>query len=215
MSPRKAAPGHPERSRDRIIAAAAELAKERGVTGATVAAVCQRSGLPVSSLYWHFTDKDSLFAEVIRTSFASWLVTVPQWEVTPSTTLEDGLRGILGRSTRTLGTVPDFLRVGMQVLLEQGDQHAGTRAVFLDIRTQVRRMITAWLQAVLGTDVNADLAEDLAVLVVAFTDGLLVGSQLYDDFVPDSYVDLFVGMFREVLERAGRPGSATSASVVA
>ena len=119
----------------------------------------------------------------------------------PDATLEDGLRRILGRSTRTLGAVPDFLRVGMQVLLEKGEQHAGTRAAFLDIRAQVRRMITAWMVALLGSDVPVDVAEDLAVLVVAFTDGLLVGSQVYADWDPDEYVDLFVGMFREVVER--------------
>ena len=71
----------PERSRDRIMAAASELAKERGITGATIARVCQRSGLPVSSVYWYFEDKDHLFAEVIRSSFATWLVTVPRWDV--------------------------------------------------------------------------------------------------------------------------------------
>ena len=77
---RTSSPAPAERSRDRIMAAAAELARERGVSGATIAMVCERSGLPVSSVYWYFDDKDQLFAEVIRTSFATWLVSVPRWE---------------------------------------------------------------------------------------------------------------------------------------
>jgi AcrR family transcriptional regulator len=185
----KAAPA-PERSKDRILNAAAELARERGVAGATIARVCQRSGLPVSSVYWHFDDKDHLFAEVIRTSFARWLVTVPSWDSAADTTLEDGLKRVLIPSTRTLAEVPAFLRVGMQVLLESGEQNAKTREAFVDTRNQVRLMIAAWLSAFLPSSMGADAAEDVATLVVAFTDGMLVGSQVYPEWHPEEFVEL-------------------------
>jgi AcrR family transcriptional regulator len=185
----KVAPA-PERSRDRILTAAAELAKERGVAGATIARVCQRSGLPVSSVYWHFDDKDHLFAEVIRTSFAKWLVSVPRWDVESGTTLEEGLKRVLGPSTATFAEVPAFLRVGMQVLLETGEQNAKTREAFVDARNQVRLMIGAWLTYFLPPSLGADAAEDLATLVVAFTDGMLVGSQIYADWNADEFVEL-------------------------
>ena len=183
----------PERSKDLILSAAADLAKERGVAGATIARVCERSGLPVSSVYWHFRDKDHLFAEVIRTSFARWLVSVPQWSVDDGTTLEEGLRRILGPSTRTLAEVPAFLRVGMQVLLETGEGNAKTRETFVETRSQVRLMIAAWFSSFQSSGLTADRADDLATLVVAFTDGMLVGSQVYDDWNPDEYVDLIAG----------------------
>lgn len=180
----------PERSKDRILAAAAELARERGVAGATIARVCQRSGLPVSSVYWHFDDKDHLFAEVIRTSFARWLVSVPSWDSAQDTTLEEGLKRVLIPSTRTLAEVPAFLRVGMQVLLESGEQNAKTREAFVDTRNQVRLMIAAWLSSYLPAGTGAGLAEDLATLVVAFTDGMLVGSQVYAHWEPEEFVEL-------------------------
>ncbi|HEX6056349.1 MAG TPA: TetR/AcrR family transcriptional regulator, partial [Intrasporangium sp.] len=122
----------PERSRDRIMAAASELAKERGITGATIARVCQRSGLPVSSVYWHFEDKDHLFAEVIRASFAKWLVSVPRWDVSADTTIAEGLRRVMGRATTTFAEMPAFLRIGMQVVLETGEQNAKTREAYID-----------------------------------------------------------------------------------
>lgn len=180
----------PERSKDRILNAAAELARERGVAGATIARVCQRSGLPVSSVYWYFDDKDHLFAEVIRTTFARWLVTVPSWDVAADTTLEEGLMRVLIPSTRTLAEVPAFLRVGMQVLLESGEQNAKTREAFVETRNQVRLMIAAWLSSFLPSSAGADAAEDLATLVVAFTDGMLVGSQVYPDWHPEEFVEL-------------------------
>ncbi|WP_086728767.1 TetR/AcrR family transcriptional regulator [Streptomyces carpinensis] len=181
------------RSADRILRAAAELAKTHGVAGATIAAVCRRSGLPVSSVYWHFEDKDGLFSEVIRHSFAEWLVTVPRWEAEDGTTLGQGVRNVVGASYRTLGMIPDFMRVGMQVLLEKGDTYGKTRRAFLDCRLQVRRMISAWVRRV-EPSASADRADDVATLVVAFADGAAVGSQIYPDWDSEEYVDLMSGM---------------------
>lgn len=185
--------GAPGRSPDRIIEAAAEMAKTRGVAGATIATVCRRSGLPVSSVYWHFEDKDGLFAEVIRRSFADWLVSVPRWGAEQGATLGDGFRKVLGASYRTLGAVPDFMRVGMQVLLEKGDKYGKTRRAFLDSRLQVQRMVSAWVRRV-APAASADRADDVATLVVAFADGLTVGSQVYSDWDSEEYVDLMSGV---------------------
>ncbi|NUO92677.1 MAG: TetR/AcrR family transcriptional regulator [Dermatophilaceae bacterium] len=187
----KAAP--PARSRDRIMDAASELAKERGVSGATIARVCQRSGLPVSSVYWYFDDKDHLFAEVIRASYAKWLVSVPRWDVSTDTTIAEGLRRVMGQSTRTFAEMPAFLRIGMQVLLETGEVNAKSRAAYIDVREQVRLMISAWITQLLPDNVSGDLADDLANLVIAISDGIVVGSQVYPDFDADAYVELMAG----------------------
>lgn len=175
------------------MAAASDLAKERGIAGTTIARVCQRSGLPVSSVYWHFKDKDHLFAEVIRTSFAKWLVSVPRWDVEPGTTVAEGLRRVLGQSTRTFADMPAFLRIGMQVLLDTSEDQVKTREAYLDLRQQVHRMITAWMTQILPGGLRPDTAEDLASLVVAMSDGMIVGSQIYPDWNPEEYVDLLAG----------------------
>lgn len=198
MTPRQSATA-PEagastaRSADRILEAAAELAKTRGVAGATIANVCRRSGLPVSSVYWHFEDKDGLFAEVIRRSFADWLVSAPRWASEEGTALGDNFRRVLGASYQTLGRVPDFMRVGMQVLLEKGDKYAKTRTAFLDSRLQIQRMVSAWMRRI-DPAASADRADDIATLVVAFADGLAVGSQAYSDWDAEEYVELMSGV---------------------
>lgn len=193
------------RSADRILKAAAELAKTRGVAGATIATMCRRSGLPVSSVYWHFEDKDGLFAEVIQRSFADWLVSVPQWSAEEGTTLGDGFRRFLGTSYQNLGAVPDFMRVGMQVLLEKGDKYAKTRRAFLESRLQVQRMVSAWMRRVEPT-ASADRADDVATLVVAFADGLAVGSQVYSDWDSEEYVDLMSGVLACLPPEEGTTG---------
>src|SRR6476660_10499701 len=62
-----------ELSRERILDAATEIAAERGYEGTSIALVSKKCGLPASSIYWHFKDKDDLIAAVIERSFASWL----------------------------------------------------------------------------------------------------------------------------------------------
>ena len=73
-----AAPEHPkprrnradgELSRERILDAATEIAAERGYEGTSIALVSAKCGLPASSIYWHFKDKDDLMAAVIERSF--------------------------------------------------------------------------------------------------------------------------------------------------
>ena len=68
---RKRADG--ELSRERILDAATEIAAERGYEGTGIAQVSAKCGLPASSIYWHFKDKDDLITAVIERSFASWL----------------------------------------------------------------------------------------------------------------------------------------------
>ena len=45
----------------------------RGYSGTSIAAVSKASGLPPSSIYWHFTDKDDLLAAVIERSYGAWV----------------------------------------------------------------------------------------------------------------------------------------------
>ena len=48
----------------------AEIAGERGYEGTCIGLVSKKCGLPASSIYWHFKDKDDLIAAVIERSFA-------------------------------------------------------------------------------------------------------------------------------------------------
>src|ERR1700756_6006323 len=73
---RKRADG--ELSRGRILDAATEIAAERGYEGTSIGAVSAKCGLPASSIYWHFKDKDDLIAAVIERSFGTWL---SAWQV--------------------------------------------------------------------------------------------------------------------------------------
>ena len=175
----------PVGSRERILTAAAEVALERGLDSATIAAVCERSGLPASSLYWHFADRDALFAEVVRNGYAQWLQPRPRrW---PASTAE-----VCRLAVRLLDDAPEFLRIGMQLVLDRQERNRPARACFLEIRAQVVGMLTARILDTFDDSADASDAEDLARLTMAFADGLLVGSIVADGWEPEPYLDVFL-----------------------
>src|SRR6201992_389176 len=94
---RKRADG--ELSRERILNAATEIAAERGYEGTSIALVSAKCGLPASSIYWHFKNKDDLIAAVIERSFADWL---QAWRVPVEGPPQDRLVGLAMQLAKAL-----------------------------------------------------------------------------------------------------------------
>ena len=55
-----------EETRDRVLAAAAEVFSRQGYDGATTAAICSEAGVSSGALYGHFGSKAGLFAATLR-----------------------------------------------------------------------------------------------------------------------------------------------------
>lgn len=58
-----------ESTRERILRAARLIARERGYKGTTLAMIQKKAGVHPGSFYWHFEDKDSLFAALVRYAY--------------------------------------------------------------------------------------------------------------------------------------------------
>ncbi|MGU7776283.1 TetR/AcrR family transcriptional regulator [Burkholderia sp. MR1-5-21] len=58
-----------ERTRRKIVSAAAAAYRERGIDGVGVRDIMQRAGLTQGGFYFHFSDKDALLAEASRDGF--------------------------------------------------------------------------------------------------------------------------------------------------
>lgn len=193
-------------SRLRILRAAAAIAAESGYEATTISKITKRSGLPVSSVYWFFKDKDELLAEVVRHSFEQWLADQPTWDpLPPNVSVTDGLRAILSQSVRTLADAPDFLRIGHMLTLEARDREAAGRRVFLEIREDVERTITDWFAGELKARVveqRPGLPQQLARIVIASTDGLFLAHQIDDVWDPDEFVSLIVDIVEAAISEA-------------
>ncbi|SFO11434.1 transcriptional regulator, TetR family [Pseudonocardia ammonioxydans] len=183
--------------RDRVLHAAAEIAAERGYEGATISRVCARAGLPPTSVYWAFTTKDELLAAALEHSFERWLADRPAWPAPPTDgSWPDVLRTHLARTLRSLSESPNFLRIGLMLLLELRETEPAARAVFLRIRRSLDDQVAEWLAAALGRPATAEgpgLPRRLATLLMAFSDGLFLSHQLDSvTWHPDLFADLLV-----------------------
>jgi AcrR family transcriptional regulator len=201
---RTAATSIDDTGRGQLLRAAAEVAAESGYDGATISRITQRAGVPASSLYWHFKDKDDLLGTVVEASYQEWSARQPVWLPTPTgRTWPEDLRAHLEVSLRSVQDNPAFLRIGFLLLLLNRTDPPSGRAVFLAVRQQAQLILADWFRTVLpepqGTD--PDLPRRLAVVMMVLSDGLFFSNQLDS---PSWDVSLFADLATAVMEGAVR-----------
>lgn len=168
--------------RTRILRTMLTLVDERGFEGATIAELARRTGLPASSVYWHFSSKDEIVAAAIQDSYEQWFGSRPPWPEEPDERplpeqLEDAMVRLEGD-----GTHPDYVRVGLALSLQRRSSAEAARSVFLDIRKEARRRLGHWWTIVLDRmtatgPVDPRAAEAMARLTLAVLDGRYLTGQ--------------------------------------
>ena len=174
---RKRADG--ELSRQRILDAATEIAAERGYEGTSIALVSKKCGLPASSIYWHFEDKDDLIAAVIERSFASWLAA---WQFPDEGDAPDRMKGMAMQIAKALLDSPDFIRLGLMLALERRPVEARARAMFLQARAQAYGQLIDVIGE-LTPDLTDAQTHQLATYALAGADGLFIAKEIGGDAV--------------------------------
>jgi AcrR family transcriptional regulator len=164
---RKRADG--ELSRERILDAATEIAAERGYEGASIALVSAKCGLPASSIYWHFKNKDDLIAAVIERSFGDWL---RAWQVPDEGTPRDRLAGMAMQIAKALLDSPDFIRLGLML----------ARAMFIQTRAQTCDQLTETMRGFEPGLTEAQI-HLLVTYAMAGADGLFIAKEIGGDAV--------------------------------
>lgn len=174
---RKRADG--EQSRERILDAANEIASERGYEGTSIGLVSKKCGLPASSIYWHFKDKDDLLAAVIDRSFETWLRV---WELPSDGEPRERVIGLAKQLAKGLLDNPDFLRLGLMLALERRPIEPSARARFLQARTQATDSLMGALSELAPglTDAQVRLLVNYSI---AGADGLFIAKELGGDSV--------------------------------
>jgi AcrR family transcriptional regulator len=163
-----------EESRRRILDAAAEIAGERGYDGASIAQVSARAGLPASSIYWHFKDKDELIAAVIERSFEQWLRAFDAHH--------EDVPELVVRIGRALVESSDFLRLGLMLTLERRPQEASARKMFLQVRATTLERIASTVRE-FAPELADDAVKLLATYAMAAVDGFFVAHEIGGDSV--------------------------------
>ena len=168
-----------EASRTRILDAATEIAAERGYEGTSIALVSDKCGLPASSIYWHFKDKDDLIAAVIERSFAQWL---SAWEIPDDGTAQERFVAIAAQIAKALLDSPDFIRLGLMLALERRPVEPRARAMFIAVRAQAFDTLTRTIRDLTPGLTDAQVHQ-LATYAMAGADGLFIAKEIGGDSV--------------------------------
>ena len=168
-------------SRQRILDATVEIAGERGYDGTSIAAVSAKCGLPASSIYWHFKDKDDLIAAVIERSFETWLTAV-ELPAEETGTPPERVLTMAANVARSLVDAPDFLRLGLMLALERRPTEPRGRTVFLQVRDISRQKITEVITTLFPA-LDETAVDTLATYAIAGADGLFIQREVIGDTV--------------------------------
>lgn len=168
-----------EASRARILDAATEIASERGYEGTSIALVSAKCGLPASSIYWHFKDKDDLIAAVIERSFANVL---SSWQMPDEGTTRERFVSMVMHVAKALLDSPDFLRLGLMLGLERRPVEPRARAMFIDVRTQMQSTLRTTARELFPELTDAQI-HDVVTYAMAGADGLFIAKEIGGDSV--------------------------------
>ncbi|MEZ0355370.1 TetR family transcriptional regulator [Mycobacterium sp. ENV421] len=168
-----------ELSRTRILDAATEIAAERGYEGTSIGAVSAKCGLPASSIYWHFADKDDLIAAVIERSFNNWMAV---WQLPEDLVAVDRLMDVATGTAKALMESPDFLRLGLMLALERRPVEPRARAMFVKVREEAFDAMSRSLDR-LAIGLTEGQVRELATYAIAGADGLFIAKEIGGDAV--------------------------------
>jgi AcrR family transcriptional regulator len=170
-----------EENRRRILAAATEVAGERGYDGTSIALVSERSGLPASSIYWNWKDKDALIAAVIEDSFNQWLAAAgARVPGTEGASRQDRLAAQLEQTAKAILSSPHFLRLGLMLTLERRPDEPTARTRFLEVRAEGHLRIVAAF-ADFFPELDDAGVRHLATFAMAAADGLFIAYEVDGD----------------------------------
>lgn len=167
-----------EASERKILEAATQIAAERGYEGTSIGLVSERSGLPASSIYWHFKDKDALIAAVIDHSFQAWLLN--NEEEDRGGTVDEQLQTMVQHTADALRESSDFLRLGLMLTLERRAQEPTARRRFLNIREEALARTVATFGRIFP-QLDPAALKQLGTFAMATADGLFIANEIDDD----------------------------------
>jgi AcrR family transcriptional regulator len=197
-------------SRDRILDAAECLVGERGYTAASISLISKASGLPASSIYWHFGSKEGLLAAVVERGARRWLPAQDLWLSSSS-----DLPAFLRATGQAVSEHPDFVRLLMMLMLDRRDgvpaARDAMRALWREVEGRMRQVLADHF-GLRSSERDLELAERLARFVMACIDGALIDSQIDPEGtpIPDLFTDLGVALGTIVAahRHGARPGRA-------
>ncbi|MFG3133259.1 TetR/AcrR family transcriptional regulator [Streptomyces tendae] len=167
-----------ERSKETILDVAGRLMSARGYEGTSISAIAKESGLPASSIYWHFSSKVGVLTAVMDRGNARFHAEVSTMEIPSEGSRFDKILATLQQGIRSLEQNPDFVR--LQIILMLNSPAGEVNESVLRMRVQARdgmRAALAQAFADLGTSRAETVAAGLADFVGASFEGIFLARE--------------------------------------
>jgi AcrR family transcriptional regulator len=164
-----------EQSRTEILDAAARIMAAKGFDGASISSISKESGLPASSIYWHFASKEGVLAAVMERGAQRFFEELDAGNVPTSASPAEHLRAQFRGAARAIRRDPGFLRLFILLLLS-GRNDETVRRVRRAGRERVHRSLL-WAFDEQGAAVAEAVANELADVGLAMFDGAFLAVQ--------------------------------------
>lgn len=193
-------------SRDVILDAARDLVASRGYDGMAISDLSAQSGLPASSIYYHFGNKLGVLAALLDRTFNELHALFPNPSSFDDRPPLERFEAWFTEACASLDQRPDYLRLLLAISV---GPHKDAEVV----RTTVRRIRdyahASWVEALTpvfaanGGPVDEKFVEELAVLGRAMTDGLSL-TNTFDGMSYSAHAAPFITLIRGLAEQGGR-----------
>jgi AcrR family transcriptional regulator len=166
-------------SRSEIMDAASRLVLAHGYKGMTVAALCRETGLPPTSIYWHFGSKEGVLLAAMQRSAERFSA-----ETDTLQDLGESPRERLGALLRAAGSAlqerPEFVRMLMRLVLQQEGLDTVSPSL-VEMRMIGRTALIATVRTAyqpLGPQLASEIAVGISDTAMAMFDGLFIALQI-------------------------------------
>jgi AcrR family transcriptional regulator len=165
-----------EDSREQILDATERLMSTQGYAATSISHIRNETGLPASSIYWHFGSKEGVLAAVMERGADRYFAQIPR----DSPDIETQRAAV----AKLLVANSDFFRLMYMLSLERSD-HPAVAGAIRRVRDTAIAGFAAVIRQMLPDDIAPDKAErvvtELAAVATAMSDGVFFADHLEPD----------------------------------
>lgn len=152
-------------SKEKLLAVAYKLMTKHGYSATSISMVCAEAGVPPTSIYWHFKNKEDLFLEVIKHGVEKYFTAVNQIHLEGAGAPDGDYRANIKKITRILIKDHEFICFIMLAMLEEANLPPSSKKVIQELR---QRSLEWWERVIasvfisLGEEEAGKLAKEYA-----------------------------------------------------
>lgn len=174
--PPQAPPEQGSRSREEILDAAERLMGTRGYAATSISLLAKDSGLPPSSIYWHFGSKSGVLGAVMERGARRFFAAASPDRSAQPPEPRERLAVLVGRIVAGMREHPGFLRLFVFLVLGGDDGHHQDEVV-AGVRAEAHRLVhrgLRWVYLPWGEPLAVRVADELTDTARAMFDGLFL-----------------------------------------